>query len=146
MGEYNVHDPSCKKTREYYYAYSTDASYGNPIPGMEGKWEIICLKKSAYKRGAKAGQILWGENRLASEEVCSSSIYDFESNKSIANSVHGTWELHSGKTLSLQINSLQLQELIIHRGYDWENVRETILFSGIDSNGCSVWGKKLVNE
>ncbi|MDR0658194.1 MAG: hypothetical protein LBG18_04580, partial [Mediterranea sp.] len=31
----------------------------------------------------------------------------------------------------------------IFAGQDWENEKETILFTGLDRNGRSVWGKKI---
>ena len=50
-GFYNVHDPAILKDGEYYYAYSTDASYGNVIgPGIQMRrskdlinWEFLGL-------------------------------------------------------------------------------------------------------
>ncbi|MDD3431718.1 MAG: hypothetical protein PHF38_06795 [Bacteroidales bacterium] len=56
-GTYNVHDLACIKTRKITKKQLT------------GKWEIIQLKESTYKRGTYAGQILWGENRFRSQWV-----------------------------------------------------------------------------
>jgi arabinan endo-1,5-alpha-L-arabinosidase len=50
-GFYNVHDPAIIKDGEYYYSYSTDASYGNVIgPGIQMRrskdlinWEFLGL-------------------------------------------------------------------------------------------------------
>ena len=50
-GFYNVHDPAILKDGEYYYSYSTDASYGNVIgPGIQMRrskdlinWEFLGL-------------------------------------------------------------------------------------------------------
>ena len=36
-----------------------------------------------------------------------------------------------------------IENLIIFAGHDWENETETILFTGLDSRGCSVWGKRI---
>lgn len=109
-----------------------------------GRWEIIHIKPSTYKRTTEAGQILWGENRLAAEEVCTSSIYTLNSDGSIENSAQGRWKMLSDNILSLQIGTFVVPELFIHQGYDWENQHETILFSGLDSNGYSIWGKKII--
>src|SRR5690606_37717659 len=50
-GFYNVHDPAIINDDEYYYAYSTDASFGNVIgPGIQMRrskdlinWEFLGL-------------------------------------------------------------------------------------------------------
>ncbi len=111
---------------------------------ITGKWEIIVLKPSSYKRTTEAGQILWGENRLAMEEICTSSMYDLKSDGSIENSAQGHWKIQSNNVISLQIGTFKVQELFLHKGFDWENNHETILFTGLDSNGYSIWGKKII--
>ncbi|MCR1860088.1 hypothetical protein NSB23_24020, partial [Phocaeicola vulgatus] len=42
------------------------------------------------------------------------------------------------KTATEDINNL-----IIFAGHDWENETETILFTGLDAQGHSVWGKRI---
>ncbi|WP_373758957.1 lipocalin-like domain-containing protein, partial [Bacteroides heparinolyticus] len=37
----------------------------------------------------------------------------------------------------------ELKGLIVFAGHDWENETETILFTGLDSRGRSVWGKRI---
>lgn len=113
---------------------------------ITGKWEIIVLKPSTYKRATEAGQILWGENRLAAEEICTSSIYDLNSDGTVENSAQGQWKMLANNILSLQIGTFKVQELFVHQGYDWENNQKTILFTGLDSNGYSIWGKKIVEK
>jgi arabinan endo-1,5-alpha-L-arabinosidase len=114
--------------------------------GITGKWEIIVLKPSSFKRTTEAGQILWGENRLAAEEVCSSSIYNLRNEGTVENSAQGQWKMQANNVLSLQIGTFKVQELFVHNGFDWENNHETILFTGLDSNGYSIWGKKIIDK
>lgn len=114
--------------------------------GITGKWEIIVLKPSIYKRATEAGQILWGENHLAAEEICTSSMYDLKSDGSIENSARGKWKMLANNVLSLQIGTFNVQELFVHQGFDWENNKKTFLFTGLDSNGYSIWGKKIVER
>ncbi len=45
--------------------------------------------------------------------------------------------------LSLAIHDAETVECAVFRGWDWENEKETILFSGILPNGHGIWGKKL---
>lgn len=43
----------------------------------------------------------------------------------------------------IKSDSEKIENLIIFAGHDWENETETILFTGLDSRGCSVWGKRI---
>ncbi|MDD2559997.1 MAG: arabinan endo-1,5-alpha-L-arabinosidase [Bacteroidales bacterium] len=109
---------------------------------LTGKWEIIQLKESSYKRGTYAGQILWGENRLAEEEICLSKTYVFNDDGSVEGFLNGKWS-YQNNCLTLNLDDMHSSELLVHRGLDWENYRETVLFAGLDRNGCSIWGKKI---
>ncbi len=129
-GAYNVHDPACIKARRISKKQLT------------GKWEIIQLKESTCKRGTYAGQILWGENRLAEEEVCVSKTYVFEEDGRINGFLDGRWS-YQNNCLKLDLGDISSPELIVHRGLDWENGFETLLFTGLDRNGYSIWGKKI---
>ena len=113
---------------------------------IPGKWEIIIIKPSNYKRSTEAGQILWGENRLAAEEICTSSIYQLKKDGTIENSAQGRWKMQADNILSLQIGTFSVEELAVHQGLDWENNIETTLFTGLDSNGFSIWGKKIIEQ
>lgn len=111
---------------------------------ISGCWEIIVIKPSLYKRTTNNnGQILEGENRLAEEEVCRSSIYELNNNGSISNSAQGRWSFDENSSLSLQIGNFNAKNLILHRGFDWENNCKTILLTGLDDNGYSIWGKRI---
>ena len=44
--------------------------------------------------------------------------------------------------LMLDLGTEKIENLIIFAGHDWENETETILFTGLDSRGRSVWEKK----
>lgn len=109
---------------------------------LAGKWEIIKLKESTYKRLTYAGQILWGENRLADEEICISKYFVFNEDGSVEGFLDGNWS-YQNNCLILNLDDMHSSELLVHRGLDWENSCETLLFTGLDKNGCSVWGKKI---
>ena len=65
--------------------------------------------------------------------------------------VEGKFVLASGKwpfltenyLLMLDLGTEKIENLIIFAGHDWENETETILFTGLDSRGRSVWGKRI---
>jgi len=61
-------------------------------------------------------------------------------------SVQGQWKMQANNVLSLQIGTFKVQELFVHEGFDWENNHETLLFTGLDSNGYSIWGKKIIEK
>lgn len=43
----------------------------------------------------------------------------------------------------LDLDTEKIANLIIFAGHDWENNTETILFTGLDGRGLSVWGKRF---
>lgn len=56
----------------------------------------------------------------------------------------GNWSFLTDKqSLNLTVEGEEIQNLIIFAGHDWENEKETILFTGLDTSGRSVWGKKI---
>ena len=65
--------------------------------------------------------------------------------------VEGKFVLASGKwpfltenyLLMLDLGTEKIENLIIFAGHDWENETETILFTRLDSQGRSVWGKRI---
>ena len=46
------------------------------------------------------------------------------------------------QSLQLTLNGDVVRNLIVFAGHDWENETETVLFTGLDSRGRSVWGKR----
>ena len=45
--------------------------------------------------------------------------------------------------LTIKTATEDINNLIIFAGHDWENETETILFTGLDAQGHSVWGKRI---
>lgn len=55
----------------------------------------------------------------------------------------GTWDFaKEDQSLQLTLNGEVVRNLIVFAGHDWENETETVLFTGLDSRGRSVWGKR----
>ena len=110
---------------------------------MAGEWEIVRVQEPAYERCLEAGQILWGEGQLRDEEWNLSSILSFEKNGCLGKN-KGNWNLLEAKQLlSLTLEGECVDNLIVFAGHDWENETETVLFTGLDSRGRSVWGKRI---
>lgn len=109
---------------------------------LSGEWEIIRVIEPLHERQLEAGQILWGEGELVEEEWNRSVHMVFNDDGTIEN--NGNWTfLEDKQILKMKLDSEDIQELIIFAGHDWENQQETILFTGLDSRGRSVWGKRI---
>lgn len=107
-----------------------------------GEWEIILIRESAYERGLYAGQILWGEGELQADEVSVSQLYTFTASGEVTGEQSGHWKYADGR-LTLQLGDHYYGELMPHMGQDWENEQKTILFTGLDKHGYSLWGKRV---
>ena len=58
--------------------------------------------------------------------------------------MNGNWSFLTEKhLLMVKFGKEEINNLIIFAGHDWENETETILFTGLDSQGRSVWGKRI---
>lgn len=110
---------------------------------MAGEWEVIRIQEPAYERRLQAGQILWGEGQLKEEEWNVSHLLSLEKNGHLGEN-KGNWEfLEAKQLLSLTLEGEIINNLIIFAGHDWENEKETVLFTGLDSRGRSIWGKRI---
>lgn len=112
------------------------------------------MQEPRYERQLEAGQILWGEGELKNQEwnfstrirlledgTCEGEMTDERSQKVPMN---GNWSfLTEKRLLTLKSDKEEIKNLIIFAGHDWENETETILFTGLDSRGRSVWGKRI---
>lgn len=110
---------------------------------MVGEWEIIRVQEPLYERQLEAGQILWGEGELKDEEWNVSRPLSLLTAGQLGGD-KGTWELaEAGQLLTLNLGGEEIKNLIVFAGHDWENETETILFTGLDGRGRSVWGKRV---
>ena len=109
---------------------------------LVGEWEIIRVQEPLYERQLEAGQILWGEGELQDEEWNMSHLLYLEKDGKLGKD-KGTWDFaKEDQSLQLTLNGEVVKNLIVFAGHDWENETETVLFTGLDSRGRSVWGKR----
>jgi arabinan endo-1,5-alpha-L-arabinosidase len=121
------------------------ASKQTPIDkkDLTGSWEIIRITDIKSDRKLEFGQILWGENKLKRFETNVSQHIFLSNNNQLSGDLNGKWELSGHNELSFIFeNEIKIQ-MIVFIGHDWENEKETILFTGLDGKGHSVWGKKI---
>ena len=109
---------------------------------MVGEWEIVRINETNSDRNLEYGQILWGENRLLKTETNLSNKIRFSKNGEIQGDSQGKWK-YLKNDLTVSLGNETIENLIVFAGHDWENKTETILFTGLDKNGRSVWGKKI---
>lgn len=109
---------------------------------LVGEWEILVIQGDAPTRDLFAGQILWGENHLREGEENKSDVITLNKDLSISGGLSGKWSFAKKGILSLNIFG-SVSDVQVFMGQDWENQTQTILFTGLDANGCSVWGKKV---
>lgn len=89
---------------------------------LVGKWEHITLDKTDIKN--------------------ESETLTFQADGSIKEYEQGSWSL-DGDMLVLQLNASTNFRAHVMRGWDWENDRVCLLFSGLNSDGISEWGKRV---
>ena len=122
--------------------YTGSASRKFSVADIVGEWEIIRVQEPAYERQLQAGQILWGEGQLKNEEWNVSCTLSLKKDGQLDEN-KGYWKFaERGQLLSLTLNGESVDNLLVFAGHDWENETETVLFTGLDSRGRSVWGKR----
>lgn len=111
---------------------------------LHGEWEVLVIKGEAPERDLFAGQILWGENHLRESEENKSKVIKINEDLSLSGELSGTWS-YEKNNLNLNISDSvpNVHNLHVFMGQDWENERKTILFTGLDANGFSIWGKRV---
>lgn len=124
------------------YAGSAPRQFTNA--DLAGEWEIVRVTEPSLERGLEAGQILWGEGELKDGECNVSTMLTLDKAGTLSGEKAGTWNfIESKQLLSLKLGEEDVNNLIIFAGHDWENETETVLFTGLDSRGRSVWGKRV---
>ncbi len=109
-----------------------------------GEWELIRVHEPIHKRPLEAGQILWGEGLLKDKEQNFSFLVSLKKNGSITGTKIGSWKFDFSKMLvDMVLNDEKIRNLVAFYGHDWENQTETVLFTGLDSSGRSIWGKRI---
>lgn len=121
--------------------YANTAQRAITETDLAGNWEMIIIHGDAPERELFAGQILWGENLLREGEENKSQLVTLNDDKTIGGELSGKWSF-GNNTLSIT-KSDSICNVHVFMGQDWENGMQTILFTGLDANGYSVWGKKV---
>lgn len=110
---------------------------------LDGEWEIIRVFEPSAERNLEAGQILWGEGDLLDGECNISKSYTIANSKS-TDDIIKNWKFNpNNQLLAFTIDGEEVTDLIVFAGHDWEREQDTVLFTGLDKNGRSIWGKRV---
>lgn len=104
---------------------------------IPGTWEIIHLKDLIDQTDLWQGQIPPGGWTYKKSSFNVSERMQLTASGQINNDNFDQWKFENG---NIEINN---SKCVLFSGWDWENEKETILFSGIMDNGTAVWGKKV---
>lgn len=109
---------------------------------MPGDWEIVRIYEPANQRMAEADIPKWEEgDPLRGDCNVSSGIKLLADGNTDAG---WKWRFDSDKQLlSLENGEETISDIIVHQGHDWEREQRTILATGLDKQGRSVWLKRV---
>ena len=141
-----LHVREIKWTREGWPVVSPERYAGtSPVmitnDRLVGTWEVIELTGRVPERDLQAGQVVRNEVFSRENEQVASLRVTLNADGTLGGRWNGRWTFEDdllkvtrgAETLSLQAWT----------GQDWENETITLLFSGLNGEGCSVWGKKI---
>ncbi|RCW38946.1 arabinan endo-1,5-alpha-L-arabinosidase [Marinilabilia salmonicolor] len=104
---------------------------------IPGTWEIIHFKDLVDQTELWQGQIPPGGWTYDKSAFNVSEKLELSDDGKINHESINQWTFDGEH---LEINDAKC---IVFTGWDWENEKETILFSGIMENGTAIWGKKV---
>ena len=111
------------------------------VEELAGNWELITLNEIADSILRKQGQVSERDWKYDTLLFNNSVIIKLSSDGNLSGCNYNTWNYEKGKIYLLNDN--EKAEMILFRGWDWENRKETILFSGINQKGIGIYGKKI---
>lgn len=111
--------------------YAADKDIKLSAKDIYGEYEVIHIVDNYIEKDLSDGQ----SNLLQEEEV----------NKSVRVILDGdnVFDLDRHNTFSLSLPGHKISGVKAYVGHDWENQKRTVLFSGIDNQGFTIWGKKV---
>lgn len=115
---------------ERYAGITTSAVSDGEIPGQ---WERIQFGYTVVP-GFSAEQ--------TNPDIQKSVTVTLNTGGTINSDASSTWTF-SGNEIELKWSSGLTDKIIVERGWDWEKKRETLLFTGLNNEGTTIWGKKI---
>lgn len=110
---------------------------------ITGTWEEIRLHEVKDTVTLWQGQIPPGGWHYDTLLFNNSVRVNYLADGNIPGHANLSWELKNGQILLTDTETNTTEKLIVFWGWDWENGRETILYSGLSAEGLGIWGKKI---
>lgn len=108
-----------------------------------GNWEQINLHTIKDTVKLWQGQIPPGGWHYDTTEFDNSALRTFLSSGKIEGKNNLSWKLKGNDLNIIDSGKKDTTVLIVSDGWDWENHRRTIVYTGLASDGFSIWGKKV---
>jgi arabinan endo-1,5-alpha-L-arabinosidase len=112
------------------YAWEKDSLIAQA--DVAGDWERIVLNYNVVP-GYSAEQI--------SPDFQLSTNLTIAANGTLNGNAGDTWT-YNAPLLELKWSSGVTEKVFVQKGRDWENKKNTIIFTGLNNTGTAVWGKK----
>lgn len=106
-----------------------------PKDSLFGNWEQIILGYRIVP-GYQAEQV--------SPDLQVSTPLVINADGSLNNDAGSTWS-YDAPWLTMNWSNGYTDKVFVQKGRDWENKKETIIFSGLNNKGTAIWGKKIIN-
>lgn len=71
-----------------------------------------------------------------------SKLLKINADKTIDSDKNSTWS-YTAPWLTLKWSNGSIEKVFVQQGRDWENKKETLVFTGLNAVGKTVWGKKI---
>ena len=110
--------------------YAGDKDVELSASEIYGEYEVIRIADNYVEKELSGGQ----SNVLLEEETNKSKHVTLDA---------GNVSEYRNNTFTLTHNGNKISGIKTYIGHDWENQKQTVLFSGIDNQGFSIWGKKI---
>ena len=111
---------------------------------LAGTWEIVRIREPRANDQLSNGLVPRGFKLLDGDWNTSKS-FRLEPEGSIYGQASSSWALNEDEQLlNLTLDGEIIKNLIIFAGHDWERGSDTVLFTGLDKDGRSVWGKRVI--
>ena len=109
-----------------------------------GDWEFIQLAEVKDTVTLWQGQIPPGGWHYSTAMFNNSTPLKLQAQGALQAEANFTgWKLEGNKLLLQSDGGRAPVSLILSRGWDWENSRETLVFTGLNEKGHSLWGKRV---
>jgi arabinan endo-1,5-alpha-L-arabinosidase len=108
--------------------YAGEKEQDIPKRLLSGNWERIVIKQEVD------GQVEAEQLRLE------------DGGRATSGSLEGHWSFDGRRTLTMDWSNTSegtKEELLLLPSWDWELGRHTLIFTGMNEKGISIWGKRI---